>query len=177
MERMNERNFKTASMLEHDVARPSVQRPLRLVLDTNVVIDWLVFHDPYMDALREGVRDGSLLVLTHPPALEELRRVLGYRVLKLDVSSQQALIQRYEQQTAPAVGFEGVSLDSAPLPKGFPRCRDHDDDPFLALAYHARASALVSRDKAVLKLKRRAAKFGLAILDVQEAIEMLSRMR
>ena len=29
--------------------------PVRLVLDTNVVIDWLVFEDPFMAPLREGV--------------------------------------------------------------------------------------------------------------------------
>ena len=42
----------------------SRDRPLKLVLDTNVVIDWLVFDDPFMDPLREGVRDAQLVVLT-----------------------------------------------------------------------------------------------------------------
>ncbi|MBL8513009.1 MAG: PIN domain-containing protein, partial [Betaproteobacteria bacterium] len=40
--------------------------PVRLVLDTNVVIDWLVFDDPFMSPLREGVPAGRVQVLTHP---------------------------------------------------------------------------------------------------------------
>jgi putative PIN family toxin of toxin-antitoxin system len=144
---------------------------MTLVLDTNVVIDWLVFDHPYMNALREGVRAGSLVIVTHPPAVEELRRVLGYRALRLDAAKQQALVESYEQQTSLAFELEGMSINSLPLPRGFPRCRDRDDDPFLALAYRTKGSVLVSRDEAVLKLKRRAARFGLEILDVQELIE------
>ena len=40
---------------------------LRWVVDTNVVIDWLMFNDPYMNPMRERVADGRLVVLTHPP--------------------------------------------------------------------------------------------------------------
>lgn len=59
------------------------------------------------------------------------------------------------------------------MPGGFPRCRDRDDEHFIALAYHARADALVSRDNAVFGLKSRAARFGLTILNVQQMIEQL----
>jgi predicted nucleic acid-binding protein len=58
------------------------------------------------------------------------------------------------------------------LPPGFPRCRDPDDDHFLALAHHAAADALVSKDRAVLKLRRRARKFGVRILDVRQLNEL-----
>ena len=60
------------------------------------------------------------------------------------------------------------------LPGGFPRCRDRDDEPFLALAFHAKADVLASRDNAVFGLKLRAAKFGVTILNVQQLIAMLS---
>jgi len=59
------------------------------------------------------------------------------------------------------------------LPPGFPHCRDPDDDIFLALAHHTRAAALVTRDKLLLKLRKRARKHGLAILDVQQMIALL----
>ena len=60
------------------------------------------------------------------------------------------------------------------MPSQFPRCRDRDDEHFIALAYHQKADALVSRDNAVFGLKSRAAKFGLTILNVQQAIQLLS---
>ena len=43
-------------------------------------------------------------------------------------------------------------------------CSDRDDQKFLDLAYTARADWLVTRDKALLKLARRARRDGLKIL-------------
>lgn len=148
---------------------------MRLVLDTNVVIDWLVFDDPFLSSFSEQVRSRSVQVISHAPALEELRRVLGYPVLKLDAQRQAAVLEQY---VALASFFEGGGSAAgdgslAELPRGFPRCRDSDDDPFLHLAWRARADALVSRDKAVLKLARRARKFGFEIYDVPKMVAVL----
>ncbi len=62
---------------------------MRLVLDTNVVIDWLVFDDPFLAAFRACVVDGRVTVVSHLPAFSELQRVLGYRTLKLPVERQE----------------------------------------------------------------------------------------
>ncbi len=151
----------------------SVVAPIRLVLDTNVVIDWLVFDDPFMNPLRHGVRDARIQVLTHPPAVDELRRVLGYPQLKIDASRQQELFARYEALTTTVTMPAGFSTRQLMMPGGFPRCRDRDDEPFLALAFHAKADVLASRDNAVYGLKSRAAKFGVTILNVQQLIATL----
>ena len=148
-------------------------KPHRLVLDTNVVIDWLVFDHPFMRPLRDGITAGNIVVLTHEPATNELLRVLGYRQLKLDAARQADVFTRYCEQTTMFAMPADFSLKQLMLPGGFPRCRDRDDEHFLALAYHAKADALVSRDNAVYGLKARAAKFGLAILNVPQMIEML----
>jgi uncharacterized protein len=149
-------------------------KPLRWVLDTNVVIDWLMFNDPYMDPLRERVADGRVIVLTHMPARDELKRVLAYRQLKLDVTRQTDIFARYVASTEEVALPAGATLKNLMMPAGFPRCRDRDDEHFIALAYHQKADALVSRDNAVFGLKSRAAKFGLTILNVQQAIGALS---
>ena len=148
---------------------------ISLVLDTNVVIDWLVFDDPYMNPLRHGVLDGRVVVFTHQPALDELERVLRYPQLKLDSLRQQTVFSRYQAQTSIARLPEGFSTKHLMMPGGFPRCRDRDDEPFLALAFHAQADALASRDNAVFGLKARAEKFGVNILNVQQLIAMLAK--
>ena len=148
-------------------------KPLRLVLDTNVVVDWLVFDDRFMLPLREGVANGAIVVLTHEPAIIELRRVLGYKQLKLDAMRRDDIFNRYCEKTTTFNMPADFSLKSLMLPGGFPRCRDRDDEHFLALAYHANADALISRDNAVYGLKTRAAKFGMTILNVPQMIEML----
>jgi putative PIN family toxin of toxin-antitoxin system len=146
---------------------------VKLVLDTNVVIDWLVFDDEFLASFREQVRSRSVQVITHTPAVDELRRVLGYPILKLS-SERQAVV--LEQYVALASFFERDAAAAgarAELPLGFPRCRDPDDDPFVRLAWQAGADALVSRDKAVLKLAKRARKFGFQIYDVPKMVEVL----
>ena len=140
----------------------SVNTPLRLVLDTNIVLDWLVFEDPAVASLRDAIHAGSVVVITSQAAIDELRRVLAYPQLEVDSVTQSKLLSEYRLRSV----VESSSDDS--LPAGFPRCADHDDDHFLALGLHAKADAVVSRDKAVLQLKSRAAKFGLLVADVQE---------
>ena len=148
--------------------------PLRWIVDTNVVIDWLMFNDPYMNPMRERVADGRLIVLTHRPALDELKRVLAYRQLKLSVDRQHEIFDQYRQLTTVVTLPNGASLKNLMMPGGFPRCRDRDDEHFIALAYHQKIDALVSRDNAVFGLKVRAKAFGLTILNVQQAINSLT---
>jgi uncharacterized protein len=147
---------------------------LRWVVDTNVVIDWLMFNDPYMNPLRERVADGRLQILTHQPAVDELKRVLAYRQLKLTPERQADIFARYQDSTQLTTLPDGATLKNLMMPGGFPRCRDRDDEHFIALAYHQRADALISRDNAVYGMKARAAKFGLTILNVQQAIGLLA---
>jgi putative PIN family toxin of toxin-antitoxin system len=139
---------------------------VKLVLDTNVVIDWLVFDHAYLASFREQVKARGVQVITHAPAVEELRRVLGYPELKLSAERQTTVLAQYRSQ----VSFVETT---EVLPDGFPRCRDADDDPFIQLAWRARADALVSRDKAVLKLAKRARTFGFQIYDVPKMVAAL----
>jgi putative PIN family toxin of toxin-antitoxin system len=146
---------------------------MTLILDTNVVIDWLVFDDPYMAPLRDAVTNRQVAVLTSPPATAELQRVLAYPQLNLDTARQTAIFTRYVAAVTAATLPEEFSLANLLLPPKFPRCRDADDQHFLALAWHSRATLLATRDKALLKLKKRAARFGVTIVDVPGLIAAL----
>lgn len=137
---------------------------MRVVLDTNVVLDWLVFFDAGMAELRLALADGRVQIITHDPAVDELRRVLTYPQCKLQPPAQQQVLQRYQSQTSIVALPEGFAVTNLLLPNGFPRCRDRDDEHFIALAYHGRADALVTKDKEVLRLRKRAARFGVTIL-------------
>jgi len=145
---------------------------LKLVLDTNVVLDWLVFQDAGTETLRRGIEEKRIAVITYELALEELRRVLGYPQLKLDAAKQTAVFEAYRATASIVTVPQGYSPEQLLLPAGFPRFRDPDDDHFLALTHHAAADALVSKDKAVLKLRKRARKFGVTILDVRQLNEL-----
>jgi putative PIN family toxin of toxin-antitoxin system len=138
---------------------------LRLVLATNVVLDWLLFRDASVAGMAKAVSEQRVELVTHQPALDELSRVLAYPQCKLDVPGQQELLERYRSAICVHPMPDGFARDNLLLPAGFPRCRDRDDEPFLALTYHARADGLVTRDKAILNLRKRARRFGVAILN------------
>jgi uncharacterized protein len=144
---------------------------VKLVLDTNVVIDWLVFDDPYMAAFREAVLRRKITVLTQSHALEELRRVLAYPALKLDEARRSVIFRQYLERTVEFPAGEDGETEA--MPKGCRRCRDPVDAPFLSLAWRSRADALVSRDNEVLVLKRRAARFGFRILTVPQMMDLV----
>jgi putative PIN family toxin of toxin-antitoxin system len=145
---------------------------LKLVLDTNVVLDWLVFEDAGVEALRRGIENRRIALVTYELALAELRRVLTYPQLQLEPAEQAAVFETYRATASLAAVPQGYSPEQLMLPSGFPRCRDPDDDHFLALTHHAGADALVSKDKAVLKLRKRARKFGVTILDLRQLNEL-----
>jgi len=132
---------------------PTPPIPL-LVLDTNVVLDWIAFADSRVQPLVDAIERGTLRVATSGACLQELRRALGYVQVKLDAAAQALAFERY---CAQARVFEGCGpFDAADLPQ----CEDRDDQKFLELAWQARASYLLTRDKALLKLARQIAQLG-----------------
>ena len=120
-----------------------------LVLDTNVVLDWVAFDDARVRPIVDAIESGALRAVSNTICLQELRRALGYVQVKLDAAAQ---ILAFERYVAHASLLHISETAAAP---DLPRCEDADDQKFLELAWHARASHLVTRDKALLKLARR----------------------
>jgi uncharacterized protein len=141
---------------------------MKLVLDTNVVLDWLVFAEPSLAGLSEQVESGRVQVITDMNAMEELRSVLPRLELKLDPVRQELVFAQYRAHTLL------TEPGDRQLPPDFPRCKDPDDNPFLELAYRSTSTALVSKDKAVLRLRRRVRAFGFEVMNVEQMIAALS---
>ena len=57
---------------------PTTASPLDIVLDTNVVLDWLVFNDPAAAVIDTALVSQTIRVLTCAHAIDELERVLSY---------------------------------------------------------------------------------------------------
>lgn len=141
---------------------------VRTVLDTNVWLDWLVFEDPGVAPLRAAVGRGSLELVASLRLRDELADVLSRPALHERVRA--ARERRALPGLAPVAAqalerFDAlVHLLGACEPCGL-RCADRDDQPFLDVAVAAGARWLVSKDRHLLALARRArARFGLAIL-------------
>ena len=125
-----------------------------LVLDTNVVLDWIAFNDARVQPMVAAIERGLLCAATSAACLNELRRALGYAQVKLDAAAQALAFERYVTH---ATLFE---ISKAAAVTGLPRCEDEDDQKFLELAWHTRASHLITRDHALLKLASQVARAG-----------------
>jgi putative PIN family toxin of toxin-antitoxin system len=123
-----------------------LMRPMRLVLDTQVWLDWLVFDDPSVAALRATIERGRAEVVIDAACLAELERVLGYPLGRRAVDAAACLAACQKVATRVEVGTGPVY----PLPL----CADPDDQKFLTLAAGARADCLVTRDRELLRLNR-----------------------
>lgn len=119
---------------------------LRLVLDTNVVLD--LFHWGNVDAvpIMAALESGQIECCVDARTLDELHRVLSYPQLKLTPEMQVDRYTRYSKLVQMIPDGEAPPL---------PRCKDRDDQKFLELAARCQANYLVSKDKALLRLKGR----------------------
>lgn len=144
----------------------SLARPCRLVIDTNVALDLLVYRNPQALPILDAIERKQALWLTDPYTRTELARVLAYPELKLSTDAGHAIIERHRVLSTPSDHWP-----THPLPGPLPACRDPDDQPFLELAARAGADLLISRDRMLLRLQRKTRRLlpDLAILPPQLA--------
>lgn len=127
--------------------------PRALVLDTNVVLDLLVFGDARARALSVALEQAQLRWIHTAPMRDEFERVLDYPHLRvrreyhgLSVSE---LLARLDQR----------SVRVTVPPKADVTCKDPDDQKFIDLAL-AHGAVLLSKDHAVLSMRKRCAQRG-----------------
>jgi uncharacterized protein len=128
-----------------------------VVLDTNAVLDWLVFDDPAMRGPGAAVDAGHWRWVTTQAMLDELFEVIARPALAALAGDGRALRDRVATlaQVVAMPALEAADI----LP-----CCDRDDQPFIDLAIARRARLLLTRDKALLSLARRARGFGVSVL-------------
>ena len=130
-----------------------------LVLDTNIVLDLLVFEDSSTARLLQGLESG---VLDWPATLamrEEFWRVLAYPHIAPWLQSRgktpEGLLGEFDR-------LSRLARDPAPQAPGSVRCSDPDDQRFIDLAL-AHKAFLLSKDLAVLRLRKRLALLGVMV--------------
>jgi putative PIN family toxin of toxin-antitoxin system len=128
--------------------------PSSIVLDTNVVLDWLLFADSGMTALSLALQAGHVRWVACQRMRDEFEHTLRRPELARWQPDSERLLVRFDEH---AVMVDGPA--SAP---GL-RCADATDQVFIDLAVHSKAAWLISHDRAVLRLRRRAAMMGLRI--------------
>ena len=127
-----------------------------VVIDTNVVLDLFLFDDPAAVPLREALQARRLRWIATAAMRGECERVLGYDLVQRQLAAR--------GRAAPDVlqAFDALAQVLPGAPVADVRCADAEDQIFVDLAVAQRAS-LVSRDKELLRLRRRLQACGVAV--------------
>jgi predicted nucleic acid-binding protein len=136
----------------------AVPRPtLDLVIDTNVVLDWLAFSNPVGAPLEQALTSGQCRWLCTRAMRDELAHVIARESLARWTIDADAVLAVYDAL--------GADVGGPPLPSAAEhlRCSDPDDQPFIDLAIVHRVHALLTRDRALLRLAPGARRFGVLI--------------
>ena len=120
---------------------------MRAVLDTNLLVSYLLTHHPPIATIIDGfLAQDEFVMVTAPELLAELDRVLTYPKL-----------QRYytDEERTRFVALVMALGEVVDLPETIPRiCRDPDDDRLIACAVVGEADVIVSGDNDLLALER-----------------------
>ena len=120
---------------------------MKIVIDTNIWLDMLVFDDPRTRRLAALLQAPSQVQPLSSDAMRaELADVIARPQFALDETRRTALLARYDAVVVPAP----AALDCR-VP-----CRDPDDRKFLDLAIGRRTAWLLSRDRALLAARKTA---------------------
>ncbi|MEN9377189.1 MAG: hypothetical protein RL710_2346 [Pseudomonadota bacterium] len=135
-----------------------------MVLDTNIVLDVLVFNDPATAPLKQALAARKPQWIATTPMRDELERVLAYPKIAARLAFYQLTCAQVLAQ------LDGMAQMVDVASKAVVTCRDPDDQKFIDLAVAHRAR-LLSKDRDVLCMKKR-----LLALDVlaQPAINFVA---
>ena len=132
------------------------RRAIDVILDTHILFDWVVFRNPAIAELQRGVECGALRWLGTADMLAEARHVVERGALARWQPDVRALEEVWRQWV--------VQLDAPGAALAGLRCRDPNDQMFIDLAALHRPRWLLSRDRAVLALRRPLSRLGVAVL-------------
>jgi putative PIN family toxin of toxin-antitoxin system len=135
-----------------------------VVIDTNIALDLFVFDNPDCAPLASALAAGELRWLATAPMRNELARVLGYPLIV------KRLAQRQMEAASVLAAFDArVHLLADTPPRAPCVCKDPDDQVFIDLAVAQRAR-LISKDQAVLTMRKRLAAQGVVVQAVLAAM-------
>jgi putative PIN family toxin of toxin-antitoxin system len=143
---------------------------LHAVIDTNIWLDLYVFEDESVNCLKHALETGQIRARRTTGIDAELHDVLGRTHIARHISPSNlaASLLRWESIS------DGVVADTGCRAPWI--CPARDDQKFLDLCHQTQANLLLTKDKALLTLARRARQSGLFILKAQDLAAFMSAL-
>jgi len=129
---------------------------VRVVLDTNIVLDLWLYKDPATPQLLEALESKAVQWLSTQVMRDELERVLAYTHIAQRLAFSQLSAQEVLAQFDAHAQLMPIAAKTQFV------CKDGDDQKFIDLAAEHKTQ-LISKDKAVLTMRNRMARLGVAV--------------
>ena len=139
-----------------ELGEPVKPSPVRVVLDTNIVLDLWLYKDAATPVLLEALETKTVQWLATQVMRDELERVLAYTHIVKRLAFSQLTAEDILAQ------FDAHAQLMPIAPKAIFVCKDGDDQKFIDLAAEHQTQ-LISKDKAVLTMRNRMARLGVAV--------------
>ena len=117
---------------------------MRIVLDTNIWLDWFVFNDPTINTLKTWSAKPENTIVIDEACRQELISVLAYEKFQLNTFHQIEITSNIDK-ICETYNSDGASLEVW--------CKDHADEKFLRLALNSESDFLLTKDWDLLKRK------------------------
>ena len=138
------------------------------VLDTNIWLDILLFNDPSVKKLSNLIFKKEILVLSCKQCDDEFSRVLKYKNLGIEKEKQNYMLRTYKEFVKNIDFVE--TLNSSNIPK----CHDSDDQKFVNLSCINHVDWLLTKDKQILKMKKKLGKMKVKVSTVENWISQFN---
>ena len=142
--------------MSEDASAGVIAAPVRVVLDTNIVLDLWLYKDAATPALLEALETKTVQWLATQVMRDELERVLAYTHIAQRLAFSQLSADDILAQ------FDAHARLMPIASKALYVCKDGDDQKFIDLAAE-HTTQLISKDKAVLTMRNRMARLGVAV--------------
>lgn len=124
---------------------------MNVVLDTNFILDVYFFKNETAVRLFHQLEKAGARFYRTSATFDELKHVLDREEFSKGTASQEEILDSW---TANSINFE------SPSPSAL-KCRDPLDQKFIDLADSVAPSYLISKDKDILRLRRKASKLRM----------------
>ncbi len=134
-----------------------------IVADTNFLLDIFIFNNPISSELFELLKDENFIFYRTEETLAELEDVLRRPQFQLSENQINSILCQWTNNSQELKTVAECSV----------KCRDIHDQKFLNLALSLTPSFLITKDKDLLKVKSKAGKTGVNIIEPEHLLRLL----
>ena len=129
-----------------------------VILDTNILLDLIVFKDISVEKLHVLFEKNKIYFLFSIETVNEFKRVINYKKFKFSETQKNKFIEELNYLIGNTDVFD-LNISELPV-----IIRDPDDHKFIELAYQTKTKYLLTKDNDLLKIKKKLIDYGIMAL-------------